>query len=160
MTPTPSEQTNMKPNQPNLTPRTILTRHHYQVLLESNHEAKAKQSDMSSKHGRVVLLPAPAAAESQRLVRDARCARASSASSAPTPAAAGAFPLVRDHCHHQFAPPGASPGVNSRSPTGPGAYIVTTPVRCSLTDCKSRVSPICTRSVPWCCCCDKRSAPI
>ena len=62
---------------------------------------------MSSKHGRVVLLPAPAAPESQRLVRDARCARASSASSAPTPAAAGAFPLVRDHCHHQFAPPGA-----------------------------------------------------
>ena len=88
------------------------------------------------KEGRVVREPAPAAAaERQRLVRDARCARVSSASSAPTPAPRGAFPLVRHHCHHQFAPPGASPGVNSRSPTGSGAYIVTTPVRCSLTDC-------------------------
>ena len=92
------------------------------------------------KEGRVVREPAPAAAaERQRLVRDARCARVSSASSAPTPAPRGAFPLVRHQCHHQFAPPGASPGVNWRGPAQ--AYIVTTPVRCSLTDCQSQFAP-------------------
>ena len=92
------------------------------------------------KEGRVVREPAPAAAaERQRLVRDARCARVSSASSAPTPAPRGAFPLVRHQCHHQFAPPGASPGVNWRGPAQ--AYIVTTPVSCSLTDCQSQFAP-------------------
>ena len=80
--------------------------------------------------------------------RDARCARVSSASSAPTPAPGApptaAFPLVRDHCHHQFAPPGAF-GV----PQADWAWCLYRDNTCELfTDCQSRVAPIYTRSLP------------
>ena len=83
-----------------------IIRHHtiHDTTTKWKAKRKGKQSNMTGKHRRVVLPPAPAAPERQRLVRDARCARVSSASSAPTPAA-GAFPLVR--CRHQSGPPGA-----------------------------------------------------
>lgn len=99
-----------------------------------------------------VVLPAPAAPEErQRLVRERRQVRQSlisllstnTASGAP----AGAFPLVRDHRHHQFAPPGAF-----RVPQQADcAWCLYRDNTCELlTDCQSRVAPIYTRSLPCC----------
>ena len=118
----------------------------YQV--EQKKDTNSKPSDMTGKWGLSCRRRRHQKRGSGWWERDARCARVSSASSAPTPAPGApptaAFPLVRDHCHHQFAPPGAF-GV----PQADWAWCLYRDNTCELfTDCQSRVAPICTRSLP------------